>query len=867
MLGALRRLVPSFIRERYALKFAIALVLLGATVGAVGLLATEEIGREVTEGANEEYRTVATQEAQELSTWNDNNQKFAEFIATSDVVENGNTTQMNEHFLRRLIQRGNNLVSAIHLVDVGEDRVVASTNTVSVNESLSDIEVGDTAGIESLEPGQTALLDVHTVGSGSGIPSITYVARTEADDDRFVFVTVNALQYVPSLKHSGTNQTTMVLDEQGRVVFDDEAWGDQNENFLTQYDEQRAGLFKSVGDSGVLRGALASQAPSGLLASETYGMPTDEGYVVGYAEVPGDTEWVVAVHTPESEAYGFVATVDQYGQYITGGIVVLIGLVGAVLGRNTARDVDRLRGKAQQMEEGDLDVEFETHRVDSIGQLYAGFGSMRDALRTQIEEARDARIAAEEARVEAERMNTHLERKADEYSQVMQACAAGDLTRRMDPDSESDAMVDIAVEFNAMVAEIESTTERLTRFAGEVATASEEVTASAEEVRSASEQVTGSVQEISDGAERQNQSLHSVSNEMEGLSTTTEEIAASSNEVADIAARTAETGRDGREAAEKAIESMGKIESESESAVEAIEALEAEMRQIDELIEFISDVAKETNMLALNANIEASRGVGGENGGDGFAVVAQQVKELAAETKETAEDIESRLERIQEQTELTSETVQTTSSRVAENAKSVREAATALDEIASYAQETNTGVQEISAATEEQAASTQEVVAMVDEAATISEETTAESENVAAAAEQQTTALTEVSNSAGSLTQQASLLSEALDRFETDADLSDDVLGVNDVGELGPGHAAQDEPAGTKPVADEHGGHHPPTDTVPAPEPSAGPEDEAGPEGAHSEPDYDAGRGDAEESSETEEDDVFTFGNGDGRTE
>ncbi|WP_435359745.1 methyl-accepting chemotaxis protein [Haloarchaeobius sp. DFWS5] len=769
MFGPLRQLVPSFIRRRYALKFAIALVLLGATVGAAGLIATEEIEREVTEGANEEYRTLATQEAQELATWNENNEQFAEYIATSAVVEDGNTTAMNEHFLKRLIQRGNNLVSAIHLVDTGENRVVASTNNVQVDQQLSALSVGETGGLDDLQPGETALLDVHAIGSGSGIPSVTYAVRKESNENQVVFVTVNAQSYVPNLKRSGTTQTTMVLNERSQIVFDDQNWGEQNANFLASYDGAKTDLFKSVTDSDVLRGAVASSEPSGVLASGTYDMPTDEGYVVGYAEVPGNSEWIVAVHAPKSEAYGFVTTVDQYGTYITVGIVVLIGLVGAVLGRNTARDVDRLRGKAEQMEDGDLDVDFDTHRVDSIGRLYAGFGSMRDALQSQIQEANAASEAAEEARAEAERMNRHLERKADQYSDVMQSCAAGNLTERMDAQSESEAMTDIAHEFNEMMAELEETTDRVKAFAGDVATASEQVTASSEEVRGASEQVTESVQEISDGAERQNNSLQSVNTEMDALSTTTEEIAASSNEVADLAERTAETGRDGRDAAKGAIESMSEIEQESQDAVESIEKLEAEMEQVDELIEFISGLAKETNMLALNANIEASRGAAaGDTDGDGFAVVAQQVKELAQDTKEAAEDIESRLENIQEQTDQTAEEVQRTSNRISENAGSVEEAVNALDEIAAYAQQTNTGVQEISAATEQQAASTQEVVAMVDDAATISEETTAEAQNVAAAAEQQTTALTEVSQSAGDLTDQASRLSEALDRFETE---------------------------------------------------------------------------------------------------
>ena len=132
-------------------------------------------------------------------------------------------------------------------------------------------------------------------------------------------------------------------------------------------------------------------------------------------------------------------------------------------------------------------------------------------------------------------------------------------------------------------------------------------------------------------------------------------------------------------------------------------------------------------MLALNANIEASRSTSGEEDG-GFGVVAQEVKELSQDAKDAAEEIEDRLEAIREQTRRSADEVEQTSEDVDEASAQVADAVDALEEIAEYAGETNTGVQEISAATQQQAASTQEVVAMVDEAATISEETTAESD-------------------------------------------------------------------------------------------------------------------------------------------
>jgi methyl-accepting chemotaxis protein len=768
MFQLVRMLVPNAIRKRYALKFAIALVLLGVVVGAVGLAATAQVEQEVKQGTNDEYAILANQEANELAKWNERNQQLTRIMSTSETVESGNTSRISSMLSQRSTLED---VEAIEYVSLDDRTIEASTRGFE-GEGIDSLGMSSTGALDGIEGTENPrLVDVYQNGQ---LQAVTYAAAT--GDGHAILLTMSADAYSLNLRGTvGDSGATLVMDEDRNILFDDQF---ASLFFGDTYDANRAGDITAVaGGSSNDSAALTTNSPDSVLDSSSYGLR--DAYVVGYAPVEG-TDWVVAVHKPQDDAYGVVSDISQYGLYVTGGIVLLIGLVGAVLGRNTSASIDRLRGKAEQMEEGDLNVDFETGRVDNIGQLYAGFASMRDALREQIQNANEAREAAELAQAEAEEMNRHLEQKADQYARVMQSCGDGDFTARMNADSKSDAMGDIATEFNEMIGEIETTVERLKRFAGEVATASEQVTASSEEVRSASEQVTESIQEISDGAERQNQSLQNVSGEMESLSTTTEEIAASSNEVADIAERTAETGRAGRDAAEDAIEGMREIETDSEAAVEAIGQLEEEMQQIDELTEFITDLAKETNMLALNANIEASRGAAGnaDGEGEGFAVVAQQVKELAEDTKEAAEDIEARLERIQEQTDQTAEEVESTAARVSQNVESVEQAVDALDEIAEYAQETNTGVQEISAATEEQAASTQEVVAMVDDAATISEETTSEAENVAAAAEEQTTALTEVSNSAGSLSQQASRLSEALDRFDTDAaDSGDGLLG------------------------------------------------------------------------------------------
>ncbi|MFP8951605.1 methyl-accepting chemotaxis protein [Natrialbaceae archaeon A-arb3/5] len=750
-----RRLVPAAIRRRYTVKFAIVLLILAISVGAIGLVGTAAITDETEEIVQNEHAALAEQEAQNLQTWTKEKEEAGSAIARSDVIDEGEPDEVADYL--QDWGRSQSYDDRVFYVDTDSDEILASSREWYVGDSMSEYSTISDDAYENGSVFSPSLIGPHLFGAEDNqFSAVTYVYPT--DDDRAIVYTADLDGYESASLGEG-DVTRLILDDQDGVMYDESrfTYGEDFETFGAEYDD--AEMLAETRQFGVQQERVESQ-PSGALGHDVYGFDSDD-YIVSTAPV-WETGWVVAIHEPTDEAYGFVNALDQYGTVATLLGVLMIGLVGAVLGRSTAVSIDRLTDKAQQMEDGDLDVDLETTRIDNIGRLYDGFDSMRNALREQIEEV-------EKERERIETINANLEMKADEYSDVMEAAADGDMTARMDPDSENEAMEEIAMEFNTMLEEIEQTVAELNRFATDVATASEQVTASSEEVRSASQQVTESVQEISDGAQRQNQSLQSVNQEMSGLSTTTEEIAASSNEVADIAKRTVDTGQEGQVAAQDAIGAMNEIEGEAESAVDEIRRLEEEVQQIDELIATISEIARQTNMLALNANIEASRSASGDSD-EGFSVVAKEVKALSEDVAQAADEAEDRLKAIRERTEQSAAEVEGTSDDIETAGEKVQEAVDALAEIADLAQETNIGVQEISAATEEQAASTQEVVAMVDDASTISEETTTEAENVAAAAEEQTTALTEVTRSASNLSEQAAHLSQGLDRFDTDVD-------------------------------------------------------------------------------------------------
>ena len=394
--------------------------------------------------------------------------------------------------------------------------------------------------------------------------------------------------------------------------------------------------------------------------------------------------------------------------------------------------------------------------------------------KAEIQDVEEAKAEVEKRREEVEWLNQHLETKADDYSATMDRAADGDLTVRLDADSESEAMEQIGAAFNEMMDDIEATMRDVQSFAGEVSAASEKTVEGVDTAEARSEDVGRSVAEIAEGADEQREMLEQVSGEMNNLSATIEEVASSTETVADAAQETASIADEGQDTAGEAIESVQESRDSIGETAEKVRVLDERMEDIGEIVDLIGDIAEQTNLLALNANIEAARAGGGGGGSDGFAVVADEVKQLAEETQEAAQEIEELIAGTQAQTQATVDEVRTAEEHMEEGAEAVRDAADAFAEVADNAGETDDGIREISKATDDQAASTEETVSMVEEVAGISKSTADEADEVSEAADEQLAAMSQATDEAGSLADQAERLRALLRKFEVGEESPDD---------------------------------------------------------------------------------------------
>jgi methyl-accepting chemotaxis protein len=241
-----------------------------------------------------------------------------------------------------------------------------------------------------------------------------------------------------------------------------------------------------------------------------------------------------------------------------------------------------------------------------------------------------------------------------------------------------------------------------------------QVSLNASQVAAASQQISASTQEIASGSTTQAQEAQNITELFKDLSSAINSIAKGAEEAATLSNQTVKTAEDGGKVVNLAIDGMSQVS-------EQMARLEQDSNKIGEIIEVIDDIAEQTNLLALNAAIEAARA--GEQG-RGFAVVADEVRKLAERSGEATKQITAIIKGMQNNT-------QNSVASVAEGLQKSQQTGEAFHNIIAMVNESASKVAEIAAASEEQSAQADDVLQSVETIASTSEEAAAASEQTA----------------------------------------------------------------------------------------------------------------------------------------
>ncbi len=290
---------------------------------------------------------------------------------------------------------------------------------------------------------------------------------------------------------------------------------------------------------------------------------------------------------------------------------------------------------------------------------------------------------------------------------------SGDLTVRLD-DSSKDELGHLAGAFNTFVAKLDGIMAQVGHSTDELATASEELSMITRDTRK--------------GVEQQQNEIQQVATAIEEMSATVKDVAQNTNATADAARQAGSHVNSGKtvlQSNSSAIQQLSQRMNESQAVVEA---LQQDSTKVGTVLDVIRGIAEQTNLLALNAAIEAARA--GEQG-RGFAVVADEVRVLAQRTQESTEEIRDIIESLQSRSQQTTHMLQDNNEDIATTVELTEKTEAAFMEIEQAVHQLLEMSTQIASATEEQASVTEEISRNVDNIHQVAQSTATGAEQTA----------------------------------------------------------------------------------------------------------------------------------------
>ncbi len=353
-----------------------------------------------------------------------------------------------------------------------------------------------------------------------------------------------------------------------------------------------------------------------------------------------------------------------------------------------------------------------------------------------------------------------LKQKAEEQGKiidVIKAMAAGDLSQRVDSDT------DLAKQVNSALNNLTSVLANISQGSDVVAKSSDLLQKKTDEMKRNTNEVSTAISQMAKGAQDQASRTDESSKLINHVMLSSNDMEKKANFINKAAEKGLESSNQGMKTVKILVNNMNGIKESAGQTAQSISVLTKRTEEIGRTLNVITDIASQTNLLALNAAIEAARA---GDAGRGFAVVAEEIRKLAEDSRKSAVEIEKIISDVQKDTQAAGKAIETMESSVKEGNKSSMEAEVIFQEIAKSTEETFGASKEIQTATVTQKDSIGSVVKNFEQIVVVAEETAAGTQQVASSSQQMSTGMMEISKAGDELSAVAAELQAGIQQFK-----------------------------------------------------------------------------------------------------